>query len=127
MKPAKERSTRAESRDITPWPFPPQLLKYNRHITLCEFKVYNVLLSYIYICCCSVAKSRMTLCDPMDCSMPGFLVLLPSSRVRSNSSPLYMLQHDYYHNTSYHFHPVTFFVVVVVNLRFTLLVTFKYI
>ena len=26
-------------------------------------------------CCCSVALSRPTLCDPMDPSMPGFLVL----------------------------------------------------
>ena len=26
-------------------------------------------------CCCSVAKSCLTLCDPMDCSMPGFPVL----------------------------------------------------
>ena len=26
-------------------------------------------------CCCSVAQSCPTLCDPMDCSMPGFLVL----------------------------------------------------
>ena len=25
--------------------------------------------------CCSVAKSCLTLCDPMDCSMPGFPVL----------------------------------------------------
>ena len=25
--------------------------------------------------CCSVAKSRWTLCDSMDCSIPGFLVL----------------------------------------------------
>ena len=25
-----------------------------------------------YICCCSVTKSCLTLCDPMDCSMPGF-------------------------------------------------------
>ena len=24
-------------------------------------------------CCCSVAQSRPTLCDPMDCSTPGFL------------------------------------------------------
>ena len=23
-------------------------------------------------CCCSVAQSRPTLCNPMDCSMPGF-------------------------------------------------------
>ena len=27
-------------------------------------------------CCCSVTKSCLTLCDPMDCSMPGFPVLL---------------------------------------------------
>ena len=26
-------------------------------------------------CCCSVAQSCPTLCDPMDCSMPGFPVL----------------------------------------------------
>ena len=26
-------------------------------------------------CCCSVAKSRPTLCDPIDCSTPGFPVL----------------------------------------------------
>ena len=28
-----------------------------------------------YCCCCSVAKSWPTLCDPMDCSTPGFFVL----------------------------------------------------
>ena len=27
-----------------------------------------------YCCCCSVAQSWSTLCDPMDCSTPGFLV-----------------------------------------------------
>ena len=35
-------------------------------------------LRYNYIsfrCCCSEAKSGPTLCDPMDCSTPGFLVL----------------------------------------------------
>ena len=26
-------------------------------------------------CCCSVAKSRPTLCNPMDCNSPGFSVL----------------------------------------------------
>ena len=26
-------------------------------------------------CCCSVAKSCLTFCDPMDCSIPGFPVL----------------------------------------------------
>ena len=29
---------------------------------------------HIY-CCCSVAKLCLTLCDPMDCSIPGFPVL----------------------------------------------------
>ena len=28
-----------------------------------------------HCCCCSVTKSCPTLCDPMDCSMPGFPVL----------------------------------------------------
>ena len=34
-----------------------------------------------YNCYCSVTKSCLTLCDPMDCSTPGFLVLhyLPDS------------------------------------------------
>ena len=31
--------------------------------------------SFSSCCCCSVAKSCPTLCDPMDCSMPGFPVL----------------------------------------------------
>ena len=26
-------------------------------------------------CCCSVAKSCLTICDPVDCSIPGFPVL----------------------------------------------------
>ena len=30
---------------------------------------------YIYYYFCSVAKSCLTLCDPMDCSIPGFPVL----------------------------------------------------
>ena len=28
----------------------------------------------LVICCCSVAKSCLTLCNPMDCSTPGFPV-----------------------------------------------------
>ena len=31
--------------------------------------------SYRYICCCLVTQSCPTLCDPMDCSAPGFPVL----------------------------------------------------
>ena len=30
---------------------------------------------YNFYCCCSVTKSCLTLCDPMNCSMPGFPVL----------------------------------------------------
>ena len=29
----------------------------------------------IFLCCCPVAQSHPTLCDPMDCSTPGFPVL----------------------------------------------------
>ena len=29
----------------------------------------------MYQCCCSVTKSCLTLCDPVDCSTPGFPVL----------------------------------------------------
>ena len=28
----------------------------------------------IFCCCCSVAQSCLTLCDPMDCSVPGLPV-----------------------------------------------------
>ena len=30
---------------------------------------------HAFCCCCSVTQSCQTLCDPMDCSMPGFPVL----------------------------------------------------
>ena len=33
------------------------------------------LLATLYKKCCSVAKSCLTLCDHMDCSMPGFPIL----------------------------------------------------
>ena len=32
-------------------------------------------LCYVYFCCCSVAQLYLTLCDRMDCSVPGFPVL----------------------------------------------------
>ena len=31
--------------------------------------------SYFLLCCCSVAQSWLTFCNPMDCSTPGFPVL----------------------------------------------------
>ena len=39
-------------------------------------------------CCCSVAKSCQTLCNPMDCSTPGFPVLHSLPGVCSNLCPL---------------------------------------
>ena len=42
---------------------------------------------FVNVCCCSVAKSCPTPCDPMDCSMPGFPVLHYHG-VWSNSRPL---------------------------------------
>ena len=39
---------------------------------------------------CSVAKSCLTLCDPMDCSTPGFSL---SPRICSNSCPLSQWHH----------------------------------
>ena len=41
-------------------------------IVLPEYIQGVILLDY---CCCLVAKSYQTICDPMNCSMPGFLVL----------------------------------------------------
>ena len=38
--------------------------------------------------CSSVAQSCLTLCNPMDCSMPGFPVHHQLSRVYPNSCPL---------------------------------------
>ena len=33
------------------------------------------LMSFLFFCCCSVTQSCPTLCNPMNCSTPGFLVL----------------------------------------------------
>ena len=40
------------------------------------------------LCCCSVSQHCPTLCNPMDCSTPGFLVIYPSPGACSNSCPL---------------------------------------
>ena len=42
-----------------------------------------------FICCCSVTQSFLTLCDPMDCSMPGLSVSLTISKVCWSSCPLH--------------------------------------
>ena len=37
-----------------------------------ETVTHQALCQVLYIgCCCSVAKSYLTLCDPMDCSLSG--------------------------------------------------------
>ena len=36
--------------------------------------LYDIHASFV-VCCCSFSKSCLTLCDPMDCSMPGSSVL----------------------------------------------------
>ena len=41
----------------------PSLIKH--FASLCQYLQFSML------CCCSVAKSCLTLCDPMDCSPPG--------------------------------------------------------
>ena len=38
------------------------------------FKAGNKLFTSLHFCCCSVAKSYLTLCHPMNCSTPGFPV-----------------------------------------------------
>ena len=35
----------------------------------------SILCMCVYVCCCSVTKLCPTLCDPMNCSTPGFPVL----------------------------------------------------
>ena len=39
-------------------------------------------------CCCSVTQLCLTLCDPMDCSLPGFPAFHYSPSICSNSCPL---------------------------------------
>ena len=41
----------------------------------CACYLVNGSLPFHTLCCCSVIKSCPTLCNPMNCSMPGFLVL----------------------------------------------------
>ena len=53
------------------------MLKCRTVITV-AFSLYVVNTCFTYLsttCCCSVAMSYPTLCNPMDCSIPGFPVL----------------------------------------------------
>jgi len=53
------------------------------YVYICIYMcVYMCVYVYMYIhiycwCCCSVTKSCLTLCDPMNCSMTGFPVFHP--------------------------------------------------
>ena len=55
-----------------------QLTIYSQHYfeTETRQRFYNITYEYttVYYCCCLVAKSWSTLCNPMDCSSPGFPV-----------------------------------------------------
>ena len=55
-----------QPQDVSSWPT----------IWCCSF-LLAMHSQHLFICCycCSVAKSHLTLCDPMDCSTPGFPVL----------------------------------------------------
>ena len=46
-----------------------------------------------YIFCCSVSRSFLTLCNPMDCSMPGLSVSLTISQSLPSSCPLHRWWH----------------------------------
>ena len=70
------------------------------------------ILLFLFLCCCSVTQACPTLCDPMDCSTPGFPVLhslsefaqthvhwvgdtiQPSHPVSSPSPPAFNLSHQ---------------------------------
>ena len=41
----------------------------------CKKSWFPLVWAHTLCCCCSVTKSYPTLCDPMDCSTPGFPVL----------------------------------------------------
>ena len=46
------------------------------NLIICKIRILGITsLMCEYSCCCSVAESRLTLCDPMNCSTPGFPVL----------------------------------------------------
>ena len=67
-----------------------EILKYG-YIQLPNLSVLNKLFNFYVsnsFSCCSVTKLCPTLCDPMDCSTPGFPVLHCLPEFPSNSYPL---------------------------------------
>ena len=65
------------------WGFP--LLLWLLQVSKIPLLSLRVIVLY---CCCSIAKSRLTLCNPMDCSMPGFPVLHHLWEFAQKSRPL---------------------------------------
>ena len=53
--------------------------KYAFHGQVSNFQWWSLNQLYSTICCHSVTKSCLTLCKPMNCSMPGFPVLYYST------------------------------------------------
>ena len=57
--------------------FEEQYLMFSQSLSSLNLKRLNVISftnsPWDRACCCSVAQSCLTLCDPMDCSTPGFL------------------------------------------------------
>ena len=51
------------------------LLKYLPYFHLCPMSTTLIYLSSVLMCSCSVNQSCLTLCDPMDCSLPGSCIL----------------------------------------------------
>ena len=44
-------------------------------VTLVRYDIVRLVNLCVETCCCLVAQSCLTLCNPMDCSTPGFPVL----------------------------------------------------
>ena len=59
------------------WSFRFNISPSNEYSVLISFRIdwFDLLVLQIYLCCCSVAQLCPTLCDSMDCDMPGFPVL----------------------------------------------------
>ena len=51
-----------------------------------------------FCCCCSAAQSWLTLCDSMDCSMPGFPVLHYLQEFAQTQRPLRLKSFLQYHS-----------------------------
>ena len=60
-------------------------------------------------CCCSVTQLCLTLCDPMDCSMPGFPVLHHLPEFAQNPCPLRQWGHPVISSSLFPFSCLQFF------------------